>query len=145
MYQISTRGRYGLRAMLELARRYEEGPVSLQEIAEDQGVSFKYLEQIFAQLKSEGLVQSVRGAEGGYMLHKPPREISVKDIVLALEGRIAPAECLEEGTNCGREEECISRRVWRELQTTIEKLLSRKTLSGLLEESNRLDEVKDVS
>ena len=97
---ISTRGRYGLRAMFELAKAWGRGPVSLRQISEAQGLPGPYLEQIFPALKKAGLVTARRGAGGGYELTLPPERISVGHVLVALEGELTPAECAGSDTTC---------------------------------------------
>ena len=111
--KLSAREQYGLRAMIELGRRYGDGPVSLSDVAEAQGVSLGYLEQITPLLREANLVESTRGARGGYQLRRPPREITVGDVVRALEeGYIMPLKCIpgtEEEESCSRTEVCGAR------------------------------------
>ena len=94
MIRLSTKGRYGVIAMFELSRSYEEGPLSVRRIAERQDIPSAYLEQIMAGLRHEGLVESVRGRDGGYRLARPPERITIGDIVRAVEGPIALSSCL---------------------------------------------------
>src|SRR4030065_2254437 len=96
--KISTKIRYGTRAMLELASRYGEGPIELREIAKRENISPKYLEQVIIPLRTAGLVKSVRGSKGGYSLAKPPSEILLKDVIEVLEGPLDLIECLRDST-----------------------------------------------
>ena len=98
--KISTKGRYGLKAMFELACRYGETPVSILAIAEAQGISEHYLEQLFKKLRKAGVVQSLRGAQGGYALARPPEEITIGEILRAFEGTVAPVSCAETEVSC---------------------------------------------
>jgi Rrf2 family cysteine metabolism transcriptional repressor len=135
--KLSAREQYGLRAMIELGRRHGRGPVSLGEVAEAQGVSLGYLEQIIPLLKEAGLVESTRGARGGYELSRSPLEITVGDVVRALEeGFIVPLKCISEADGrdpCGREEICAARDVWRKMHEGIVEVLDSTTLSDLVE------------
>jgi Rrf2 family cysteine metabolism transcriptional repressor len=135
--KLSAREQYGLRAMIELGRRHGQGPVSLGEVAEAQDVSLGYLEQIIPLLKEAGLVESTRGARGGYELARSPREITVGDVVRALEeGFIVPLKCISEAEgqgSCAREEICSARDVWRKMHEGIVEVLDSTTLSDLTE------------
>jgi Rrf2 family cysteine metabolism transcriptional repressor len=129
--------------MLVLALLYkEEAPVPLSEIANREQISIQYLEQLFGELRRSGLVRSVRGARGGYLLTRPPEEITVGDVVRVLEGPVSPVGCIEEGTddcNCGREEHCLTKNVWLNLRDTIVDFFDSITLAGLLaEEASRV-------
>ena len=135
--KLSAREQYGLRAMIELGRRYGDGPVSLSDVAEAQGVSLGYLEQITPLLREANLVGSTRGARGGYQLSREPREITVGDVVRALEeGYIMPLKCIpgtEEEESCSRTEVCAAREVWRRMYEGIVEVLDSTTLDDLIE------------
>lgn len=132
--RISTRGEYGLRAMLELARLYGTGPIPLKQIAGRQQVSEHYLEQLMGALRKAGLVTSVRGAQGGYTLARPPEEVVVGDVLRVLEGSIE-FDC-DDGQPLGSEPHWLpmysSRRLWRELNARIVQLVDSLTLAELL-------------
>ena len=100
--KLSTRSRYGTRLMFELARHYGQGTILLKEICQRQGISEKYLSNLIVHLKGTGLVQSVRGAHGGYMLAKHPSQISIKHIVDVLEGNTTMVECVDNKNICKR-------------------------------------------
>jgi len=130
-FHVSTRGEYGMRLMVELARRYGEGSVSLHAVAEQEGLPEAYLEQLVAVLRKAGLVLGKRGAGGGYTLARAPEEITAGDVVRALEGPIEPQVCIAEGDpvlNCVREQDCGTRAVWHKLQATIARALDAMTL-----------------
>ena len=110
--RLSTRGRYGTRLMVDLAQHYADGPISLAEIAKRQDLSAKYLEQLIILLKGAGLIQSVRGRRGGYMLARRPEEISVGEIVETLEGKLSVVDCVLEPELCYRATECPTRDIW---------------------------------
>lgn len=135
--KLSTKGRYGVRAMFDLALHHGEGAIPLRSIAERQNISENYLEQLIAVLRKEGLVNSVRGAHGGYLLAKKPVEITIGDIVRALEGPIAPADCVAEESeeNCKNTEDCITRLIWKELQESINEVLDSINLEDLRQEA----------
>ena len=130
--KLSTRGRYGIHAMYDLAVHYGDGPQSIKCIAERQNIPEAYLEQLIAVLRREKLVISNRGAQGGYTLSAAPGEISIGRILRALEGSLAPVSCLENDDACGKTCDCASRLVWRRLQTSIEQAMDAMTLSDML-------------
>lgn len=133
--RISTRGEYGLRAMLVLAERYREGPCPLREIAEVEQISEQYLEQLFRDLRKYNLVLSFRGAKGGYVLARPPSEISVNQVLTALEGPVAPMGCVAEGRRqekCQHKGSCSTRVVWERLKDAINAVLDDTTLANLI-------------
>jgi Rrf2 family cysteine metabolism transcriptional repressor len=129
--RISTRTRYGCRAMAELAAAYPDGSPSVREIAERQQVSPKYLEHIMQALKVAGLVRAMRGAHGGYALVRAPGEINVADVFRALEGSPAPVPCVDTPETCAMADDCPTRDTWLELRDAIEGVLEGKTLRDL--------------
>ncbi len=132
--RLSARGQYGVRAIVELARHYPQGPLALGQIAEAQKISATYLERILGRLRHAGLVESRRGAHGGYLLARPPEEITVGQVVRALEGPIAPVGCASEeaAAPCERVETCRARRVWLRLRNGIAATLDGMTVADLL-------------
>jgi len=132
---ISTKGRYGLRAILDIARHGQERPVTLSAIAMRQQISEGYLEQLMAPMKRASLVRSSRGAQGGYTLAGEPQEIVVGDIFRALEGPLALTSCISEADEefCHMQESCGSRFIWEEIQKAISQVLASYTLADLLE------------
>ncbi len=133
--KLSARVEYGVRAMAVLAFHYKQGPLPLREIARREGISFQFLEQIFPDLRRAGLVESVRGAKGGYLLARLPSAIKIGDIVRAVEGPIVPMGCLDESTasRCHRDEDCMARRVWESLRDRINEVLDSVSLAELIE------------
>lgn len=129
--RISTRGRYGLRAMFELARGFGKAPVLMKTVAERQDLSPKYLHALLTALKSAGLVRSVRGAGGGFVLARPPGQIRLGDILQALEGPPTLVKCVADPRACDRSKRCPARRVWRNLSQAIENALNNVTLKDL--------------
>jgi Rrf2 family protein len=130
--KISTRGRYGTRAMLELALHYgREGPVLLREIARRQQISERYLERIMATLVSAGLVRSLRGQHGGFNLARPPGKIKLSEIIQVVEGSLAPVACVETPQVCSRVEICVTREVWTKLKKAMMEVLENITLQDL--------------
>jgi len=141
--KISTKGRYGTRAVLELSLRYGSGPVMVREISKSQGISERYLEQILNTLRTVGIVKSTRGARGGYELAKTPAEITVGDIIQALEGPLDVVSCTGD-YDCIKEVECATFYVWKEVKEAIEKVLNSFTLKKLAERKRKLTNQKLV-
>jgi len=112
--KLSTRSRYGTRMMLDLAQRYDQGPVQIGEVSKRENISVKYLEQLIIPLKKANFIKSVRGPKGGHMLAKPPEEITVGEIVRILEGEINLSSCIEHPEVCDRTTRCLTRGVWEE-------------------------------
>lgn len=138
--KISTKGHYGVQAMFDLAQHYGEGPISLKSVAKRQDLSEHYLEQLIAVLRKSGLVKSVRGAQGGYVLAREPADIRVGDIVRVLEGPIAPVDCvnLEDPELCQRSEFCVTRNVWEKVRNSIESVLDSISLSDMCKDAERV-------
>lgn len=134
--KLSTKGRYGLKAMLDLAVHNSEGQVVLKSIAERQGLSENYLEQLFAVLKKAGLVKSIRGSQGGYTLGTSADNITVGDILRALEGSLAPVDCVMENgaSSCSRYDCCVTRGIWEKIRDSINSVIDSTTLENLVED-----------
>ena len=132
--KISTKGRYGLTIMMELAAKYGEGPISLKSIAERNQLSEHYLEQLVAPLRNAGLVKSIRGAYGGYILSKDPSEITSGDIIRILEGPISPVDFTEE-------DDPAKRNLWLRIRDSIAEVLDSTTLENLI--TYKEEETKD--
>jgi Rrf2 family transcriptional regulator, cysteine metabolism repressor len=130
--RLNTRMRYGTRAMLELALRYEQGAVSLGEIAKAQGLSEKYLESLFSALKSAGLVLSRRGAQGGYVLARPPAQITLRQVFDVLEGPEPYAPCTLDPDYCSRRSSCVTQDVWARMYDASMAVLRATTLADLV-------------
>ena len=138
--KISTKGRYGLRAMIDLAIHYSEGQITLSSIAERQEISESYLEQLLNSLKKAGLVNSTRGHQGGYILAKDPEEITLFSIVEELEGTLSPVHCVDtdQTLECKRKNICASKSVWEKVRNSICNALDNITLRELAGEQIRL-------
>ncbi|WMJ90655.1 RrF2 family transcriptional regulator [Anaerocolumna sp. MB42-C2] len=139
--KLSTKGRYGLRAVLDLAVNGKNEAVALSGIAERQDISISYLEQLIAKLKKAGIVNSIRGAQGGYVLAKKPEEISVGDILRALEGDLNPVDCAEiigSGSSCTGADLCVTKYVWMRISDSINNTVDTMKLSELMEESEKI-------
>lgn len=130
--KISTKTRYGMRFMIDLAQHQQEGCVALKDVAERQGISKKYLEQVVAPLTSAGLLTVTRGNQGGYRLARSAEEITLADIVGASEDGFELLDCMGSLTPCERAEGCPSRRIWSGLQNAIADYLNKQTLADVL-------------
>jgi Rrf2 family cysteine metabolism transcriptional repressor len=133
--KLSTKGKYGVRALFEIARHFGKGPLTIKEIAERQKISLSYLEQILHRLGKAGIIESVRGPHGGYELGRRPADLTIGDVVRALEGPIALSHCLEPGVSsesCYQAEDCVARMVWAKVGQKIEEALDSITFEHLL-------------
>lgn len=132
--KLSTKGRYGLRALVDLAAHEDQGPVSLASIAGRQDISEKYLEQLMRKLKQGGLVQSVKGVQGGYLLAKEPKDISVGEILRVLEGEIKPVDCsgFSPSTDCTHAGGCTTKYVWKRINDSVLNTIDHIFLEELL-------------
>ena len=130
--RISTRGRYATRAMFDLAVHYGEGPVVLANIAERQEISEQYLEHLISPLKVAGLVKSIRGASGGFMLAKSPADIRIRQIVEAVEGPTGITDCVDDPTCCSRSENCPTREIWTKASAAMESVFDSISLKDLV-------------
>ena len=143
--KLSTKTRYGLRALLYMAERYDgKQTVPVGEIAKEHGVSEKYLEQLFLKIRRSKLIQSVRGAQGGYMLDRPPEEIAVASVVESLEGDITFADCLSPG-GCRNKGSCPTHELWSRLKGSIDEILEDTTLADLLKKNTATESAGDES
>ena len=138
--KLSTRARYGIHAMFELATRYGQGPQPLKSIAESQDIPEQYLEQLIALLRRDGLVESVRVAQGGYMLGKEPASITMGELMHVLEGPILLADCLSDDKRCERSCACPTKVVWQRLSKSMDDVLYSVTLQDMLDDQKRMME-----
>lgn len=138
--KLSTKGRYGLRALIDLAKYSEIEPVSISSIAARQNISERYLEQLMSKMKKAGLVKSIRGAGGGYVLAKDAGEISVGDILRALEGSLEPVECaaLHPDEQCEASGSCVTKYVWQRINESINRTVDEIKLDHLVAESKSM-------
>ncbi|MGI6092206.1 MAG: RrF2 family transcriptional regulator [Negativicutes bacterium] len=137
--KLSTKGRYGVAAMYDLAMHHGQGPISLKSIAQRQEISEHYLEQLMGILRKAGYVKSIRGAQGGYSLTKDPSKISVGDIIRVMEGPIAPVDCLlddscRDNNYCEKADMCVTRGVWAKVRDSINNVLDSISLADLCRE-----------
>lgn len=137
LMKLSTKGRYGVKAMVDLAIHYGMEPVSIKSISERQNVSECYLEQLFSQLRKAELIKSVRGAQGGYVLNKPPEDITIKEVMEILEGPVEISDCVEEGT-CSNIDCCATRLLWVRIKESIDNVMQSTTLKDMLDDYNNM-------
>ena len=135
--KLSTRTRYGIRAVVELAEHYGREPVQLKIISKDQEISMKYLEQIMSVLKSSGIVGSSRGAKGGYFLAKPPNQVKLSECFNCLEGPVVTVECVENDRYCSKTSNCVAREVWTEVEKAIVAVLDSITLQDMVDKNKK--------
>lgn len=131
--KLSTRTRYGVRAVIEMATNDSKKPLQLKVIAERQDISVKYLEQLMNALRSGGVVRSIRGARGGYILAKPPNQIKLIEVFNCLEGPVITTECVEDEDYCRRAADCAARLLWIQVQQAIRNTLESVTVQDLLD------------
>lgn len=131
--KISTKARYSLRVMLDLAQHRQDGYIPLKAIAERQGISKRYLDQIMMLLNRTDYLKTARGAQGGYKLAKSPDRYTLGDILRLTEGGFAPLPCLENGEDCRRHGECMARKAWRGLEEVMADYLNNLTLQDILD------------
>ena len=138
--KLSTKGRYGLRAMIDLADYSEETPQSIANIAARQSISDSYLEQLMAKLKKAGLIDSIRGAQGGYVLARESESISVGDILRALEGDLTPVKCseLDGNTECSGSDSCVTKTVWKRINDSIQNAVDGIYLKELVDDNRKI-------
>lgn len=129
--KLSTKGRYGVKAMVDLAINYGEAPVSIKTISKRQNISEYYLEQLFSPLRKAKLIKSIRGAQGGYVLNKEPKYIKVSDIMYVLEGPIEVADCID-GTACDNIDCCATRILWKKIKDSIDSVMESITLEDIV-------------
>ena len=131
--KLSTRARYGTRALLDIALQQGNEPVLLKDIARRQQISLSYLEHLIAPLISGGVIRSPRGIRGGVSLAKSPEEITLSEVIALLEGSVAPAQCVDDAQVCTRSDFCVTRDIWMELKKALDGVLESTTLEGLVE------------
>ena len=141
--KLSTKGRYGVKAMVDLAINYGEQPVSIKSISERQNISEYYLEQLFSSLRRAKLIKSVRGAQGGYILNRKPEEITIQDVLDVLEGPIEVSNCLEDGA-CNNIDCCATRLLWKKLKNSIDSVTSSINLKDIVDDYNEITLIKGV-
>lgn len=139
--KLSTRGRYGVKAMVDLAVNYGDDPISIKSISDRQGISEYYLEQLFGPLRKAGIIKSTRGAQGGYILNRSPEQITVAEIIQVLEGPIEISDCIE-GVACSNEDYCATRLLWEKIKNSIDSVLDSTTLNDIVEDYYKIKKRK---
>lgn len=142
--KLSTKGRYGVKAMVDLAINYGKNPVSIKIISERQNISEYYLEQLFSTLRKAKLINSIRGAMGGYVLAKSPEEIRIYDILEVLEGPIEISTCLD-NDNCNNIDCCATRILWKKIKDSIDNVTKSITLKDIVEDYYNISKIKGVT
>lgn len=137
--KLSTKGKYGIKAMLELALVYNKGAISVRSISEKQNISELYLEQIFSILRKNEFIKSIRGAKGGYVLIKDPKDVTIKNIMDVLEGPVSISNCIEHGANCDNLDKCATRILWVKIKDAIDDIFTSVTLQHIIDEHNKLN------
>jgi Rrf2 family cysteine metabolism transcriptional repressor len=135
--KLSTKGRYGVKAMVDLALHYGMEPVSIKSISKRQNISEYYLEQLFSNLRKANLIKSVRGAQGGYSLEKPPKETNIFEIMEILEGPIEISECIETGS-CSNMDCCATRLLWVKIKDSIDNVMKSTSLQDMVDDNNNM-------
>lgn len=138
--KLSTKGRYGVRLMFDLALHYGSGTVSLKDVAKRQGISEKYLWHLIPPLKNAGLITSTRGSHGGYVLAKRPAEITLREILTVLEGPMSLVECIDKPSMCERSDTCVAREIWTEVADKMLQSLESFTLERMMEKQKGREE-----
>jgi len=131
--KLSTRGRYGTKALLELALHWGEKPVLLKDVSQRQQIPLPYLEHLIGPLVQAGIIKSTRGTRGGVSLLKPPQEVRLIEVIQLLEGSIAPVECVDNPKTCPRSDLCVTHDIWDEVKEAMSKVLASVTLRDLVE------------
>lgn len=135
--KLSTKGRYGVKAMVELAINYGGAPLSIKTISSRQNISEYYLEQLFSPLRKAGLITSIRGAQGGYVLSREPKDITVADIMFVLEGPIEVADCID-GTACDNIDCCATRLLWEKIKNSIDSVMHSVNLQDIVNDYEKM-------
>lgn len=136
--KLSTKGRYGVKAMVDLAIHYGENPVSIKSISQRQDISEYYLEQLFSPLRKSGLIKSIRGAQGGYFLSKEPKYITISEIMEVLEGPVEISSCID-GNKCNNIECCATRLLWKKIKESIDNVTQSVTLQDIVDDYRKMN------
>lgn len=142
--KLSTRGRYGTMALLDLALHWGNKPVPLKDIARRQNISLHYLEHLVTPLIAGGIIGSTRGSRGGVQLIKPPHKVKLSEVIHLLEGSTAPVECINNPKSCSRYDSCVTRDTWNEMKKAIDGVLESTTLQDLVERQKKKEQSKEA-
>lgn len=137
--KLSTKGRYGVKALVDLALKYGSGPINIKSISERQNISEYYLEQLFSTLRKAGIIKSIRGAQGGYILNRLPKDITIQEIINVLEGPVEISTCLTD-ESCENINECPTRLLWKRIKDSIDNVMSTTTLEDIVNDYNNICE-----
>jgi Rrf2 family transcriptional regulator, cysteine metabolism repressor len=140
--KLSSKCRYGIRAVIEIARNYKQRPTKRREIAANQNLDDSYLENILIDLKNKNIVFALRGAKGGFILKRAPEEITLHQIAESLQGDLSPTECLNTPDVCERSDFCVTRPIWQRVKKAQEDVLKSVTVRDLLEEEDKAESLK---
>lgn len=140
--KLSTKARYGMRAMVDLALHYEKGPILLKDIAKRQEVSMKYLDHIISTLRANGLIESAKTRHSGYVVSRAPCQIKTYEIIKAVEGSLAPVDCVDDPKICHRADFCATLNLWKKLKKSMRDVLEGVTLEDLAKEQKKIIEQK---
>ncbi|MFH1032744.1 MAG: Rrf2 family transcriptional regulator [Chloroflexota bacterium] len=135
--KLSTRARYGTRALLDIALQADEKPVLLKDVAQRQAISLLYLERIITPLITTGILRSTRGPKGGVWLARRPEEVNLSTVIRLLEGSTSPTECIDNPGVCSRSRDCVTRELWSEMKEATDKVLESMTLRDLIERQEK--------
>ncbi len=138
--RVSTKGDYGIRALIELAHHFGQGPLMSAEIAARQNIPEPYLDQLLTTLRRAGFIRSVRGPQGGHALIREPRDLSLSDVIAVLEGSVSPAACLDEPDGCGKPGFCAQREVWETIRDATRKILDDVSIGDLAQREREMNE-----
>lgn len=141
--KLSTKGKYGVKAMVELAIHYGEDPISIKTIGARQDISEYYLEQLFSSLRKAKLIKSIRGAQGGYILNREPKDITIAQIMDVLEGPVEIADCID-GGDCLSIDCCATRLLWKKIKNSIDSVMTSITLQDIVNDYNNLKDKNDI-
>ena len=139
--KLSTKGRYGLKAMFELSKSTSQEPVSISYIAKKQNISEQYLEQLFRTLRKNGFIKSIRGSQGGYLLAKSPKDITVGDILEVLEGPVSISKCVIDEDSCINSNTCVTKVVWEKVTKGIEDVIHSINLQDMIDDYNETNKI----
>ena len=137
--KLSTKCRYGVRAIIEIARNYNKIPTKRKDISSNQDIPDSYLENILIDLKHNNVISSIRGAKGGFVLRKPPEKITMLEVFESLQGTISLIDCIDTPSACNRNKRCVVRPVWEDMQKAQERVLQNITIKSLLEKERELE------
>ena len=135
--KVSTKGDYGVRALVELAHRYGQGPLQSAEIASRQEIPETYLDQLLTTLRRAGFIRSVRGPQGGHALIREPHEVNLNEVMVALEGSLAPIPCVDDPDACTKEGGCVQREVWERVRDATQEILQSVSIADLAEKERQ--------